>query len=154
MRTLDKECIAYIAGFWDGEGCFSLANGHIKLSLANTNPMVMQFISRALFSGSIYNSLKERKRNYPQRPQLVLQIGAEPAIEAFCRLVLPYLIVKREECEVVLEYLEFKEELRLRRKYQQLHPTPADEQHLFSLCDKCQMLKRRSLVRNDSMQVD
>jgi len=106
--------IQYIAGFFDGEGCIiafkrnDSAKGHgyyrCEISITNTNKKLLQIISQNI-DGIIY---KHDKKPIPNRkPCYTLRLSSKKSYFALCELS-PYLIDKKEQAEIALEYLEYK----------------------------------------------
>ena len=98
--------IRYIAGLFDGEGCVSIHlrpdtnmrvgfHYSLQVSIGQKRPKVLRMI-RKLFGGFL---------NSPNRTCRVYELMfTAQAGERFLRTVLPYLIVKRKEAEIALEF--------------------------------------------------
>lgn len=104
MKTPTTEQLIYTAGFFDGEGCISIAKGShsqhpttLRVMLSQRNPEVLQVIQEWFDSGKI---IEKQKKG---RPTHELQFFGEDA-EQFVRLILPYAVVKKEQLEVGLEF--------------------------------------------------
>lgn len=91
--------LAYIAGFFDGEGCVTIAkNGSLTISVVNTSLPVLEMMVDVLGVGSINNrTQKVNKRQYAYRAY-----GAEAA--AVLRYLHPFLIEKKPQAETALDY--------------------------------------------------
>lgn len=95
----DKE-LAYIAGFFDGEGCIQIGGqGDLVVSASNTNLESLQFLMDVL--GGRVRRLKPvattRKTLY------IWQIPAASAPEVL-EMLLPYLIVKKQQALLAIEF--------------------------------------------------
>lgn len=91
--------LAYIAGFVDGEGCVQISkNGSLSLSIINTAHQTLTFIKRVLNCGSV--APRKQKVN---KPQYVFRVYGTSAAEVLTAL-LPYLIEKRPQAELALEF--------------------------------------------------
>lgn len=99
-----RESLAYIAGFFDGEGCVTVSvrqgkstHHTIRVSVTNTRLDVLEYIS-ILLPGSIYpyDSKDNRKLRYT-----LVWTGRE-AINTL-ELLLPYLRIKGEVAEVAVD---------------------------------------------------
>jgi hypothetical protein len=91
--------LAYVAGFVDGEGCFTLSNhGATTLSIINTSKTALLFVQEVLGVGTV-NPRKQRvnKNQYIYRAYGSNCIG-------IVEKLLPYLIEKKEQAQVLLEY--------------------------------------------------
>lgn len=132
---------AYLAGFMDGEGCFSivktyqikrLVDGsksksksiryHLHVKIANTNKDVLNWIV-INFGGQI--SMKQSHAGW--RTRYDLTITGNGAMEKFILSILPYLIVKRNQALVALNFVRLhgqevpEERARLRQEMLQLN---------------------------------
>ena len=102
--------LAYIAGFLDGEGCFSLVprkkggkvNGYfVRVNVVNTNRAIIVWM-REIFGGNLYMR-KRQKKNHKVAWSLTL---SEVQAGALLRRVLPYLRVKQQQAKLLLAYRE------------------------------------------------
>ena len=97
--------LAYLAGIIDGEGCFCLHRrrgtliGSTQLQIGNTDLRLLQWVSQH-FGGSVK---LEKRQNLHHKPVWRWTSTAE-ALETLTRAVLPFLIVKREQAELLLAY--------------------------------------------------
>ncbi|NRP84105.1 LAGLIDADG family homing endonuclease [Marinobacterium sp. xm-d-509] len=93
--------LAYIAGFFDGEGCVSIAkNGSLTVSVVNTSLPVLEMMVDVLGVGVINNrTQKVNKRQYAYRAY-----GDDAA--AVLRSLLPFLIEKKPQAETALDYFD------------------------------------------------
>lgn len=91
--------LAYIAGYIDGEGTFSVGKGFIEVQIANTHLPTLDWLRR-LFGGSIARQ-NNRPENY--KPAYSLRLRSRKA-ERLCKDILPYLDQKQEECRLLLRF--------------------------------------------------
>ena len=109
---------AYIAGLVDGEGCITIAkrkNGHHKegkgrswyyspiVTIANTDKRMVDFVVNC-YKGWITKP-KPQKSHYKQL--YAWFIGGD-RMKEFLKDILPYLIVKRKQAEIVLAFPCYK----------------------------------------------
>jgi len=127
-----KERNAYFAGLFDGEGCVYIYSTNktlrsknkkhvLSVVINNTNPVIIQELLKN-FGG--YLQYQEAKGN--RRALWYWKMSAKKA-ENFLKIIFPYLIVKKAEVELALEFRkkygiprgkEFtKEELKEKEKY-------------------------------------
>ena len=108
---------AYLAGFMDGEGCFSIVKTyqikrhvdgskirgiryHLHIKIANTNKAVLDWIVLH-FGGQV--STKMAQGSWKTRYDLT--ITGNGSMERFILSILPYLIVKRKQALVALDFV-------------------------------------------------
>ena len=103
---MKKTDLAYIAGIVDGEGCIDITRSRNKNttdSLGSRIQVVMteEYIPKWLqlsFGGSV-NKYKPRTPN--RQPSYAWQANGRTAI-TFLNAILPYLIIKRPQAEIVI----------------------------------------------------
>lgn len=101
MSRFEKDNLenAYLAGFFDGEGCIAGDESHsLRLFLTNTDYNSLVRVHQA-YGGTI-RKLKRRK-NWSQC--WTWELGQQCQIEKVLLKILPYLIVKRDQGKVALE---------------------------------------------------
>lgn len=104
--------IAYLAGIVDGEGCFYFGkvkqgrygNGtqwHCKLAVTSTDKCLTDWLND-LFGGT-----KEQRYRYTSKKKFERPIHRWDAsglmLDYICPLILPFLIIKRRQCETMIE---------------------------------------------------
>jgi hypothetical protein len=115
MNTQSKA--AYLAGFMDGEGSFSIVKTyqikrhvdgtkvkniryHMHIKISNTNEAVLKWIVKH-FGGQI--SSKKLIKHW--KPRWDLTITGNKNMEKYILSILPYLIIKREQALVALSFV-------------------------------------------------
>lgn len=104
MEMLDSCQLAYIAGFFDGEGCIfpHIPDGAIHLNISNTKPQTLYEIQKRL-GGKIRHY---RRTDRPEE-KTVYQWGVynqKGCLNVLKRLY-PYLILKKEQAGIAIELL-------------------------------------------------
>jgi hypothetical protein len=107
--------LGWLAGIADGEGSFYLTATHdrngvevIKYSFAvgNTNLKIIQEIKRIyqeLLGRQIrFHSIKGRGN---RKPSWLIQLTSRGDLQVFCTSILPYIIGKKAQAELMLEFL-------------------------------------------------
>ena len=105
----DKAKYGYLAGIIDGEGCITIGAGK-KETCINYNALVLvQNTSKKLidwlqanFGGQIYLSKKETEKN---KEAWMWRLTKQKDIEILLLSILPYLIIKREQAKVLLNFV-------------------------------------------------
>lgn len=106
------EQLAYLAGIVDGEGCFYFGNvkqgrygngtqWHCKLAVTSTDKCLTDWLND-LFGGT-----KEIRYRYTSKKAFERPIHRWDAsgllLDYICPKILPYLIIKRKQCETMIE---------------------------------------------------
>lgn len=98
--------VTYLAGFFDGEGSIFSTFGHnhpLKtVSIVQKNPLILNQISEFLRSKGINNRIRHRRKRKTSGEHYDLRIWRKTDVTAFCRLILPYVIVKHDLVESTL----------------------------------------------------
>jgi len=96
--------LAYIAGFFDGEGSIYISKGHSQYflcaKLTNTNLPVLKNIERILNLGSTSTSHDKRERS----SQLFRTQFFCNEAKQFLESIYPYLIIKKEQAKLAIEF--------------------------------------------------
>jgi len=109
-----KSRLAYLAGFFDGEGCITIQhrrNGKGKfyhqlwVSVVNTNRYSLE-VFRFTFGGRIYSQPRPQSKPH-WKASWVWQISDRHACECL-KSLLPYLLQKQPQAQVAIEFQESK----------------------------------------------
>lgn len=106
--------MAYYAGFFDGEGCISFKTRRYKsapqyvalvpvVTIAQVDPMVIVELYNR-FGGYMYVKQSNSRNG---RPAHYLELMALKAV-AFIRAIYPYLRQKRQQADLVFEYIAIR----------------------------------------------
>lgn len=94
----DTESLIYMAGIVDGEGTITVdGEARPRIIVANSSVVLMEWIAET-FGGRLH---RQRTRSPKHKPVMVWYMGAEQSV-ALCRLLMPYLKIKRRQAEIVL----------------------------------------------------
>ena len=139
MKQLTENILSYFAGIVDGEGSIGIAkckgesNGYIRqyryrpfFSITNTHLPMLQYLKKH-FGGSIAYS-DERTQCYN------MTFSANKIREILPELI-PYLLIKKKQAEIVLEFLN--------RMKKTVFSSISDELYDFyeKCCEECKALK-------------
>lgn len=101
-QRYNRICVPYIAGLFDAEGCIFLSyttkskfSSYVKIT-QKTDIYILQLIASYFSYGNWYYD----KSNFS------IRLHDRAAIKRFLETLLPYLIVKKEQAELMLMYLE------------------------------------------------
>lgn len=99
--------IAYIAGFFDGEGSILLSKEgtriRLELTVSQIDPRPLDFIARE-FGGKVKFSANLARRPNA-RPIYSIRLRGDSA-EKMIRGMLPFLIVKQEQARIAIKFRE------------------------------------------------
>ena len=107
----DKEDLIYLAGFLDGEGCFTIYREKISVTCANTYKPIIDWM-KSSFGGTI-STRKARKENH--RVCYSWHLVANNARELLEKLV-PYLREKKPQALMLLTYQQLTKAPKIKRK--------------------------------------
>lgn len=105
MKLCSKEDLAYIAGFFDGEGTISIGKAgppgshRACVSVANNNKAVLEWVQKTIELGT----LREQKRKYGITYSL--QFNKKEGLQ-FIALIFPYLRIKKPNAIIIFRYWE------------------------------------------------
>lgn len=96
--------IHYFAGFFDGEGCISVTNPKrgVRVVLTNTNLHVLKAFVDYFKLGKI--SMKKRTEKDKYNKICYMWICWNRDAEKFLQEITPFLVIKKREGELALEY--------------------------------------------------
>lgn len=101
---MDSHEAAYLAGFFDGEGCVgAYMRGDkvvLRLAVGNTHRPSLDRIQRAFGGSTCPINQKKRPRN---KPQWQWSITGQRAKDALA-VMLPYLLTKKAQAEIALTW--------------------------------------------------
>lgn len=112
--------LAWLAGFWDGEGCIRLSprkpkggNNWIvpELSVTNTHLQTMEKMSKILTELEIGHHLAEMHRLHNRlnhRKCYRIMIAGQKRTKKFLDLIIPYLITKKEQAKTCKEFVDYR----------------------------------------------
>ncbi len=109
--------LAYLAGIVDGEGCFHACklknkpgdgykNGHYRcvLKVSNTDIRLFHWLQET-FSGTCSAAFKETRDKLFKRDCYEWVVTGHRLLD-LCRQILPYLIIKKRHCELIIKFRE------------------------------------------------
>jgi len=85
---------AYIAGFFDGEGCVSMTNAHPRLIFSQRDPTVLKWIQEKLGYGNLGVN---HRQGLDDGDCWKLSIHRTALVHQFCCDIGPYCHVKRKK---------------------------------------------------------
>ena len=113
-----KLTLAYVAGLFDGEGCFGTSrsprSGHnFLVSIANTFlPVLLQM--QMDYGGKVY---KRKKRQAHWKESYVWALAGRDGQRQFVEALLPHLVIKRQQAELFLAGLKLVQQPKSHYKF-------------------------------------
>ncbi|MBA7496092.1 hypothetical protein ES702_06690 [subsurface metagenome] len=104
---MKKLTLEYIAGFVDGEGCFTICTrGEDKYSplfeLGNTNLHILQEIQKYFSFNLKIQTLK--RKNPKWKTFYILRSNTIDAVKSIAHLLEPHLRIKKEQAQIIMQY--------------------------------------------------
>ena len=111
VADVPSDEVAYTAGFFDGEGCVSIARylqrgrpyHTLAIIFTNTDFQVLDWLHQR-WGGYLSKPTQQDPR---WRSSRHLRLSAGPALPLL-RAMLPYLIIKKSQVEIALEFIDSK----------------------------------------------
>jgi len=105
----EKAKYAYLAGIIDGEGCITIGAGKREtctnynaiICVQNTSKNLIDWIQSKI-GGQVYLSKKETDKN---KAAWMWRFTKKKDIELLLLAILPYLVVKREQAKILLNFV-------------------------------------------------
>jgi hypothetical protein len=156
MKTPDKVYWSYLAGLFDGEGTFSIYqnNGNYRVTvtgeekqynftnhrveITNTNIELMEWLIQH-FGGKYY---LHRRAKIVHKPAYSWRPSGKKNTEALILGILPYLVIKKKQANIVLQYIRLGQSCGTERR-------DVDARHALML--QCQALNKRGFSVETNM---
>lgn len=151
-----KEALAYIAGFFDGEGGITIGKRHtdygrrrafhLRLYVGNTNKEIIEFIRGFFERGSVYFD----NSHHPQtcRPMYRWTVACKEC-EQVLGLLLPYLKIKGEQALLAIKFQSARHDPVAHVGHKGLVGLTEGEYAFQEECyEKMRELNRRGVARN------
>lgn len=109
--------VEYLAGFFDGEGCFFLRKptgtstcNMPLVTVCNTNFEIMRAIAYTLDSWNVdYKFRNSRPVKGNRKPSYDITIQKRKSVYEFCCIMRGHLKVKYEQNEILIKYIELRD---------------------------------------------
>jgi len=101
--------LGYIAGLFDGEGCFHAGASIQYAAIFNTNKDLLQYVLDVLKVGSIMKSGDNEKRGF--KPCWVWKVQTLAGCLGVARMFEPILLVKQEAARKLISAVESRVEV-------------------------------------------
>ncbi len=112
----DELSIEYLAGLMDGEGCFRIASQNrshgplfycsVTIRMRDDKTYLLRTIGKK-FDGSLFSENRSKSGSINRNPNFAVEWRG-PDAERICRQLLPYLIIKRDEAQVLIQFEELR----------------------------------------------
>jgi len=111
VETISRVDLAWLAGLVDGEGCIALYRDtqrsrlRAAVVIANTDARIIAKISKILYEANIkYHYTLRKRKNFCLS---ITTIGFR-SCKKLLEMVLPYLVGKKEQAKLMVEYLDYR----------------------------------------------
>ena len=114
LNNLSPQDACYSVGFFDGEGCISLAKQHahgktatcyLSVSIANTFPGIIDWVAVKVGHGKVSNPKRPATAFKERKPIWEWRLSGRLAVD-FLKQIHSYMKVKALQAEVAMEYAE------------------------------------------------
>jgi hypothetical protein len=117
MKSITKENLAYIAGIVDGEGCLSLTGGkrlaydsrgkkyrafQLTFRVVNTSRVLIEWLNQTSGIGTVRLLADHLDNRKPVHSWLISANDCRQILP----LLLPYLVIKRRQAEIIIDWLK------------------------------------------------
>lgn len=141
--NIDREQLAWAAGFWDGEGCCGISNGKsgavsLYLTISQVPREPLDRFARAVGCGRVSGPFQRSKPHH--QPQYLWRIGSFEYCQAVLAMLWPFLSgPKREQAAAALERVAaYQGELSVRYRYcPKGHDTAVVGRRPNGVCAEC-----------------
>lgn len=135
MKKISQTNAAYIAGFFDGEGCICTVGSskcHLSISIGQKFPNILYHIYKIIKLGRV------RKHNHYTRPHTTynLTITNRKQVKNFINLILPYSLIKKKQLEIGIKLITLV-------KNSGIHLTKEEQIQRQLLCNELKGLKKQ-----------
>jgi len=120
IKKVSKVDAAYIAGFFDGEGCVSISHRkkyrkntprtHLAIRMSQAFPNILYHIQKILGVGRVHKSKHIGTLNYKSVYKNTFSVYSIKNQLEFLQTILPYSKTKKEEIVVAIKFIEFVKE--------------------------------------------
>jgi len=127
--------IAYLAGIMDGEGAFIIGayaknpktgtpHFHTTMQISSTDAVLINWLVDNFGGRLQYYTSKQTPKN--ARRAVYRWTAHSDRVKHLCEIMLPYLIIKKEQAEVMIQMRDTFEKTRMRKGQQGTQPIEKD----------------------------
>lgn len=127
--TVDQ--LAYLAGILDGEGCFVIGcyafskktgvpHFHTTIQVTSTDKILIEWLVNN-FGGKLSSYTEKQMANNCKRIPFRWTIFSD-RVKHLCECVMPYLVIKKEQAQVMIEMRNTFEKTRMRKGHKGTQP--------------------------------
>lgn len=131
MKQYTLTQIAYLAGIIDGEGSIYIGNfssnpktGSLyyqtNMEVTNTDKLLIDWLVENIGGRSTIYTAKQTPQN--SRKEVYRWIVSGNLLTHLCHLLLPYLIIKKRQCEIMIEMRKTFEKTGMQKGFQGIQP--------------------------------
>jgi hypothetical protein len=110
-----RDELSYFGGLIDGEGCFTFCKARNRavtpvFALASTSKVISGFVEEVLKKNEIKYSATYKDRGDGTKPFITVRVQSLGNIERLIDLMLPYILEKRPQAELIKEYVAVRKQ--------------------------------------------
>ena len=135
MKNLTVAQLAYLAGIIDGEGSIYIGNFscnpknkvpyyQTNMEVSNTDGRLIEWLINNVGGRSWKYTPNQTPKN--SRKQVFRWIISGNLLTHICKLILPYVIIKKEQCEIMIKMRETYERTGMQKGKAGTQPLPDD----------------------------
>jgi len=109
-----NEVACYLAGFFDGEGCFRIAvseqnsRGQPRVQVGNTHYEVLYLIQCVLDGWGIHASMSRKTTTGNRKMCYEINVVSSKNVYTLCDILKPYLVVKQEHAALIMQFIDLR----------------------------------------------
>jgi hypothetical protein len=103
--------LAYLAGIIDGEGCISLrrilekgkcAKWDIRIYVVSTDKILIDWL-QSNFGGTTYSRISKKNPHWKRKHEWII---SKKALTPILTAIYPFLVIKKQHCEIAIKFRE------------------------------------------------
>ena len=123
QATLTDTELAWLAGFWDGEGTISLYNSPCKgrnriqqnMCICNTHVLSMERVMQLLKTLGVTYYVHDAGGNEKHKPRTIVEVRRLVSVHTLALAIQPFLFTKSEQCTLLLRFVTRRVESDIKR---------------------------------------
>ena len=136
-ENLTEEELAYIAGLVDGEGSFhlhkhkrntGLITYDVSFYISNTKKELIDWLNKKI-EGSRIQETKKNKEYLNRNICYLFHLTKQKNLLEFLPKIIPYLIIKRNQANIIFEFIKIRSSLYKRGGHNSIHSNEEEKMY-------------------------